>query len=142
MKVGEIMTRFVEFVPADVTVCEAAELMGELDVGGLPVGDADDLQGVLTDRDILFRVVAKAHDPAALLVREVASKPVIGCSAEDSLQGAMDLMATHGIRRLVVRSVHGSVIGWITLADLARHLLVGDEALQRALAAIGESGGA
>lgn len=139
MKVGEIMTRFVEFVDADVTVTEAAVLMGELDVGALPVGGPDDLRGVVTDRDILFRVVAKGFDPTAVAVHEIASRPVIGCAEDESMQAAMDLMASHGCRRLAVRDARGSVVGWVTLADLARHLLVGDEALQRALAGMGEA---
>lgn len=137
MKVADIMTRFVEFVDADATACEAAVLMGELDVGALPVGTADDLQGVVTDRDILFRVVAKGYDPTTIAVGEFLSRPVIGCAEKDDVQSAMDLMASHGCRRLAVRDVRGAVIGWVTLADLARHLLVGDEALQRVFADIG-----
>ena len=65
MRVGEIMARYVEFIPADAPVSEAAELMGELDVGALPVGTADDAQGIVTDRDILYRVVANGLASAA-----------------------------------------------------------------------------
>jgi CBS domain-containing protein len=134
MVVGDVMTRLVEFVDADATVCEAASLMGELDVGALPIGGPDELAGVVTDRDILFRVVAKGFDPTAVTVGEVASRPVVGCAPDDGVQAAMDLMASHGCRRLVVRDAGGVVVGWITLADLARQLLVTDEAIQRALA--------
>jgi len=133
MRVGEIMTRYVEFIPPDAPVTEAAELMGELDVGALPVGTAEDLDGVVTDRDILYRVVAKGLAPGQVAVRDVASRPVIGCGAEDTLQSAMDLMAAHHIRRLAVRDAGGRVVGWITMADLARHLLVESGPLQEAL---------
>ena len=59
MLVSEIMAKALEFISPDATVQDAATLMGELDVGALPVGSADDLVGILTDRDILFRVVAE-----------------------------------------------------------------------------------
>lgn len=140
MKVGDVMTRFVDFVAGDAIVCEAAALMGEIDVGALPVGDADDLQGVLTDRDILFRVVAKCLDPATVRVRDIASAPVVGCGEEDALSTAMDTMAAHNVRRLAVRDDAGRVVGWVTLADLARRLLVESEPLQAELRSLTEAG--
>ena len=133
MKVSDIMTRHVEFIDGDATVSEAAELMGELDVGALPVGAVDNLEGIVTDRDILYRVVAKGLGPATVRVREVASRPVIGCGEDDTVQAAMDAMAAHHVRRLVVRDGGGRVVGWVTLADLARHLLVDSVALQGTL---------
>ncbi len=139
MRVGDLMTRHVEFIPGDAPVREAAELMGELDVGALPVGSPEDVLGVVTDRDILYRVVAEGLGPD-LAVREVASRPVIGCGAEDTLQAAMDLMAAHSIRRLAVRDAEGRVVGWITLGDLARHLLVEHGPVQAALRDLTEAG--
>ena len=141
MRAGEIMSRHVEFIPGEATVAETAELMGELDVGALPVGSAEALEGVVTDRDILYRLVAKGLNGAEVLVRDVATRPVIGCGEDDTLQAAMDLMATHFIRRLAVRDGAGRVVGWITLADLARHLLVGSGPLQRALRDLNEAQG-
>ena len=137
MRVEEVMSREVEFVAPDASVKEAAELMGELEVGALPVGDAAAPQGVLTDRDILYRVVAEGRDPVATRVREVMSSPVIACGAGDTVQAALDLMAAHHIRRLAVRD-GGRVVGWITLSDLSRRLLLDSEALQRALRGITE----
>lgn len=134
------MTRFVEFVGPDALVCEAAVMMGEIEVGALPVGGPDDLQGVLTDRDILYRVVAKCLDPAAVRVRDVMSAPVIGCGEEDPVPTAMDVMAAHNIRRLAVRDDAGRMVGWVTLADLARRLLVGNGPLQEQLQMLTEGG--
>ncbi|MBP1807100.1 CBS domain-containing protein [Rubellimicrobium aerolatum] len=136
MRVGEIMTRHVEFIDGDAPVSEAAELMGELDVGALPVGSAEALEGVVTDRDILYRLVAPGLGPAATRVRDIASAPVLGCAEDDALQAAMDLMAAHHVRRLAVRDGGGRVVGWITLGDLARHLLVESGPLQDALRAM------
>ena len=124
MLVSDIMATAVEFAAPDDTIQEAAALMGELDVGALPVGAADDLQGVLTDRDILFRVVAEGRDNAALRVREVMSRRVFTCSPNDTLAGAMDRMADYHVRRLAVTNGSGVVVGWITLSDIARKLLL------------------
>lgn len=140
MRIAELMTRHVEFVPHGATVKEAAELMGELDVGALPVGTPEEVEGVVTDRDILYRVVAAGLGPETP-VRDVASRPVIGCGEEDTLQAAMDLMATHGIRRLAVRDGEDRVVGWITLSDVARHLLVESGPLQDVLRALTEAEG-
>src|SRR4051794_23292354 len=68
MRVSDVMSRDVEFIAPDEIVREAAVLMGELDVGALPVGTATDIEGVITDRDILYRVVAAGLDPNATTV--------------------------------------------------------------------------
>lgn len=141
MKVSDIMTRTVEFIEPDVTVKEAAELMGELDVGALPAGSEARVDGVLTDRDILYRVVARGLDPSRVRVRDVLSRPVISCAEDDAVTAAMDLMAANHIRRMPVHDPAGRVIGWITLADLARKLLVDSESLQTSLRTMTEPSG-
>jgi len=133
VKIADIMSTAVEFVAANAAVKEAAELMGELDVGAVPVGSETDLEGILTDRDILFRVVAAGLDCSAVLVRDVLSRPAIICRETDDVRSAMDLMAANHIRRLPVENDHGLVTGWITLADIARKLLVDNHGLQTAL---------
>lgn len=138
MQVAEVMSRDVEFIGSEASVREAAELMGELDVGALPVGEAGAVEGVITDRDILYRVVAAGLDPNATRVGDVLSRPVIACSEGDSVREVMDLMAAHHVRRLPVREPSGAVIGWITLADLSRAVLLGSDALQGSLRAMTE----
>ncbi len=138
MKVSDIMTRFVEFIDPDATVKEAAELMGELDVGALPAGSEERVEGVVTDRDILYRVVARGLDPREVRVREVLSRPVVACAEDDTITAAMDMMAANHIRRMPVRDSRGRIGGWITLADLARKLLVDSDALQNSLRAMTE----
>ncbi len=133
LRIAEIMTRFVEFLAADATVQDAAVMMGELDVGALPIGSEAGLEGVLTDRDILYRVVAAGLNPAATLVQQVMTQPVVGCSEEDGVQAALDLMASNNIRRLPVYGATGKLAGWVTLADLSRRLLVDSRILQDGL---------
>jgi CBS domain-containing protein len=140
LTVADVMSRDVEFIAASATVQEAAELMGEIEVGALPAGSAERIEGIVTDRDILYRVVARGLDPASTRVAEVVSRPVVLCEEGDSLRAAMDAMAANHIRRMPVRDGSGLVTGWITLADLSRRLLVEDVALQKALRELTEEG--
>ena len=140
MIVSDVMSRDVEFIAGSASVQAAAELMGEIEVGALPVGDARASDGIVTDRDILYRVVARGLDPVQTTVRDIMSRPVISCAQGDTLQTAMDLMAANHIRRMPVREAGGAVIGWITLADLSRRLLVEHPALQAALQDLTEPG--
>ena len=140
MRVADVMSRDVEFIEADAPVQEAAVLMGELDVGALPVGAPERLEGVLTDRDILYRVVSRGLDCAAVRVRDVLTTPVVSCRPEDDARSAMDLMAAHNVRRLPVRDAAGRVVGWLTLADLSRRLLLDSGSLQAALREVTEGG--
>jgi len=133
VKVSDLMAKHVEFIEPDATVQEAAALMGELDVSALPVGTAEDLKGVITDRDILYRVVAEGKDPRRTDVLQAATRTIFTCRPDDTLKVAMDLMASQNLRRLPVVDEAERVIGWLTLSDLSRHLLVGSEVVQTAL---------
>ena len=139
MIVGEVMSREVEYVDLEASAQDAAELMGEIDVGALPVGTADRLHGIVTDRDILYRVVSKGLDPVATRVRDILSRPVVICRPSDTLHSAMDAMAANHIRRMPVQDPDTSrVVGWITLADISRTLLVGSNSLQQSLRSLTE----
>ena len=72
-------------------------------------------------------------DPRTVKASDIASFPVIGCRPGDDVQTALDLMAAHRVRRLAVREEDGPVIGWVTLADLSRPLLVQSGTVQTAL---------
>lgn len=133
MKIQDVMNRHVEFAGADELVTELAVTMGDLDVGSLPIGTPEDPKGVVTDRDILYRVVARGLDASQVRARDVMSSPLISCRADDSLQAAMDLMTAHRVRRLAVTQGGGSVVGWVTLADLSRVLLLDSQTLQAGL---------
>ena len=139
MNVGDVMSREVEFIAQEASAQDAAELMGEIDVGALPVGTADRLHGIVTDRDLLYRVVAKGLDPASARLRDLASRPVITCRPSDTLHAAMDAMAANHVRRMPVQDPETSmIVGWVTLADISRMLLVGSGDLQQALRAMTE----
>ena len=127
------MASHVEFIEPDATVQDAASLMGELDVSALPIGTSQRLEGVITDRDILYRVVAEGRDPRRTTVLQVATRQIFTCGPDDPLDSAMNLMASQNVRRLPVVNEAQRVIGWLTLSDLSRHLLVESEVVQNAL---------
>ena len=140
MRVADIMARTIEFIPPEASVQEAATLMGEIDVGALPVGTAEDLQGILTDRDILFRVVAAGRDSARVRVREVMSSLIYSCGPDDTIEAAMDMMSSYHVRRLPVQDEAGAVVGWVTLSDIARRLLLETGTVRAALGELSEGG--
>jgi CBS domain-containing protein len=133
MKVSELMATVVEFLDAGASVQDAAALMGELDVGALPIGSAENLQGIITDRDILYRLVAEGRDPRRTAALQIASKQIFSCGPDDALGAAMDVMASQNVRRLPVMDDTQRVVGWITLSDVSRHLLVDSALVQNAL---------
>ena len=132
MKVADVMTRHVEFVDPDASAQDAAALIGELDISAVPVGTPENLQGVITDKDLLFRVVAEGKDPKRTRVIDVATKLVFTCRSDDALPTALDLLASHNIRRLPVVD-DNRVVGWLTLSDVSRRLLVDSEIVQNGL---------
>ena len=132
--VADVMTRDVEFVEASTTIAEAAVAMGDLGVGALPVGTADDLQGIITDRDILFRVVARGLSNKTVTVGEVMTTTIFSCRQEDSITTALNLMGARNLRRLPVLDLNGRTIGLVTLADLSRRMLLDSGVVQRGVA--------
>ena len=139
MRVAEVMTRDVEFVEAGMPVREAAATMGELGVGALPVGSPERLEGIVTDRDILFRVVANGLSNNDVKVGDIMSTMVFSCREYDAIAAAMDLMGARNVRRLPVLDAEGRVVGWITLADLSRRLLLDSRVMQEALQELSEA---
>jgi CBS domain-containing protein len=120
-KVGEVMTGRPRAVTPDTPVSEAAQLMEQEDIGSLPVLDGEELVGMVTDRDIVVRAVAKGKDPRGMPVRDVATREVVTVSVDDDLGDALDLMAAHQVRRLPVVSDGGRLVGVLSQADAALH---------------------
>jgi CBS domain-containing protein len=122
-KARDIMEKDVEFVSADDTVEAAAKKMASTDVGALPICNDDRrLQGMITDRDIAVKVVAKGKDPKATKVSELGDQPeVVTIGADDSIDEALRTMKDKKVRRLPV--IDGrEVVGIITQGDVAVNL--------------------
>jgi CBS domain-containing protein len=131
------MTRAVEPVDPEATVQQAAMRMAELDVGALLVGTEEHLEGMLTDRDILMRVVVDGRHPAEVLVRDVMSSTVFACKPDDTVEVAFAEMRQRQVRRMPVLDEAGRLLGIVTLGDLSK-AISGPEQVQEALRDISE----
>jgi CBS domain-containing protein len=127
MKITDIMTSQVATVEPDTSLRDAAARMADLRLGALPVHDGVALLGMITDRDIVCRSVARGLDPTRTAVREAMTPHVICCLESDPLAHVAALMQGKMIRRVVVLDEEGSLAGIVSLADLARR--GGQEAL-------------
>jgi CBS domain-containing protein len=122
----DIMSRGVRCIPATETLDRAAQLMREMNVGALPICDADErMTGMLTDRDIVVKCVAMGHDPAQVTAGQLAEGTPRWIDAEASIGEALAEMKKHQIRRLPVIE-DKKLIGMISEADIARSLSQGD----------------
>ena len=119
----DVMTAGAECVGENDTVTTAAERMASLDVGALPIcGEDDRLKGMITDRDIVLKVVARGMDPQQCTVGSLAEGgEVVTIGADDSLDEARQTMERHQVRRLPVIDGH-RLVGIVSQADLARSL--------------------
>jgi len=115
------MTSEVEVLGIGTSVREAARKMRDLNLGFMPiVDDAQQLVGVLTDRDIVVRAVAEDRK-ARTAVEEVMTEEVITCDPEDDVERAEALMSVNQKSRLVCVDETGQVVGVISLSDIAQY---------------------
>jgi CBS domain-containing protein len=122
-KAREIMNPDVEFISMDSTIEEAAKKFAEGDIGALPICNNERrLQGMLTDRDVVVKVIAAGKDPAQTTVADVAQgTEVVTIGADDSVEEALQTMKEHKVRRLPV--IDGTeVIGMVSQGDIATNL--------------------
>ncbi|MGV9315962.1 CBS domain-containing protein [Streptomyces sp. NPDC003691] len=118
----DIMHPGAHWIPAHETLDRAAQLMHRLDVGALPIADAQErLCGILTDRDIVVGCVALGRDPAKVTAGEMARGTPRWVSADSDVGEVLQEMEVHQIRRLPVIE-EKKLVGMISEADLAQHL--------------------
>jgi CBS domain-containing protein len=122
MRIGQVMTRGLEIVPPEATIMEAATRMAAADIGAILVGSADELKGILTDRDILIRVVVEGKHPGTVLVGDIMSAMLFTCAEDDSVEQGVAEMKKRQVRRLPVIDSGNRPVGIVALSDLARHL--------------------
>jgi CheY-like chemotaxis protein len=108
------------FAEPEMTVKEAAELLSDLDLTGLPVGTPSDMLGVVTQKDLLVRVLAEGHDPRLTTVRQVMSSWVHVCGVDDKTGDAAEEMRRRRISMMPVIDYARTVVGIVTLSDLER----------------------
>lgn len=119
MKVAEIMTPKVHLIEPEQTVEQAAKKMAEIDAGALPVAENDRLVGMITDRDIAVRCVAKGKG-CNTKVREVMTSEIKYCFADDEVEKIAENMAGQRLRRLPVLNHDKRLVGLVSIGDVAR----------------------
>jgi CBS domain-containing protein len=118
----DIMSQDADCVQASQSILDAAKQLADRDVGAMPIcGDDDRLKGMLTDRDIVVKVLAQGKDPSSTKVAELAEGKPVTIGADDSIEEALHTMSEHKVRRLPVIDGH-ELIGIISQADIARNL--------------------
>jgi CBS domain-containing protein len=119
MKINQCMTPDVRVVSPEDTIERAAQIMGAIDAGVLPVSSGDRLVGMISDRDIAIRGVAEGCGPDAK-VRDVMSQEVKYCYADQETDDVLDNMAEIQVRRLPVVNTEKRLVGIVSISDLAR----------------------
>lgn len=117
--VGDIMTRPPRTLDATSSVVDAATVMREGDFGDVVVLEEGRLCGILTDRDIVVRVLATGDDPSTVRVGDVCSRILTTVSERDGIGAAVRLIRAHAVRRLPVLDDDGKLVGIVSLGDLA-----------------------
>jgi CBS domain-containing protein len=119
MRVSDVITRDVQVATPSDTVADVARRMSEIDSGVMPIVENDRIVGVITDRDIVIRVVGEGRDNE-IPVSEVMTSPVETCVETERLKAATKKMAELQMRRLVIVDASGRLAGILSLGDVAR----------------------
>ncbi len=118
----DVMSGGAECVQSSETVLDAAKKLASLDVGAMPIcGEDDRLKGMITDRDIVVKVLAEGRDPAETQAGDLAEGKPVTIGADDSVDEALRTMIDHKVRRLPVIDGH-DLVGIVSQADLAKAL--------------------
>jgi len=119
LKVEDVMIESVITVDVDSSVMKAVKIMNEHEIGCLVVTRRGKAVGIITERDLLQRVIGKSRNPSRTKVREIMTKPLIAGQPDMDLEDATRLMFQKKIKKLPVVE-HGKLLGLITLTDVAR----------------------
>ena len=119
MKAKDLMTPQPRTCSPDTNLAAAAAIMLDADCGMLPVVDQGRLVGVVTDRDLYIALATRNRRAADLTVGDVAQSPVYTCTPEDEADAVLATMRTHRVRRVPVEGFGGTVLGVISIDDVA-----------------------
>lgn len=125
MRIAEIMTREVDRVTPATSIVDAAGKMRADDVGALPVEENDRLVGMVTDRDIVVRVLGNGRDAASASVRDAMSGDVYYVFDDEAPDAVARNMSEMQVRRMPVVDRDKRLVGIVSLGDLAAHVDAG-----------------
>jgi CBS domain-containing protein len=121
-KARDVMSPDAKCVGENDSITDAAKKLAELNVGSMPIcGEDNRLKGMLTDRDIVVKVLAQDRDPASVTAGELGEGKPVTIGADDSVDEALSTMTQHKVRRLPVIDGH-DLVGIVSQADLAREI--------------------
>ena len=138
MKVSEVMTRDVATVRPDQPVQDAASFMLRADAGSIPVVEGDRLLGMITDRDIAVRGVAKGYGPDTP-VRDLMTNDLVCARIDEDVEQVANKMSEAQVRRLPVVDEQERLCGIVSLGDLARD--ADPDTAEQALEGVAQPGG-
>lgn len=119
-RVKDMMTENPVFVEPKASLYEAAAKMQFINCGMLPVGDENEVIGVITDRDIVIRALAASKNPASTTVSNCMTREIFACNENDSLNDAAEKMRAHKVSRLLVKNHKGKVVGILSFGGILR----------------------
>jgi len=132
-KVSDIMTRSVVTIEIGKSVREAVDMMNKKEIGCLVVTKEGDPVGIVTERDVLKKIVVEGRDPEKTRIEEIMSRPLITGSPNMTLEEAAKLLVLRRIKKLPILE-KGKLVGIITLFDIVRWEPLAINILKRALA--------
>ena len=118
MSLKPLMTKELTSLPSTATALDAAKYMTDMNVGSVIVVDDDKPSGILTDRDIVTKVLSQDKDPKTTKIRDIMTSPAVTISEDRYIIDVTRLMSERGIRRFPVVDANGKIIGVITLDDV------------------------
>ena len=130
LKVKDVMVTDLVTIKANISVKKAVKVMNDFEIGCLIVVKNGEAIGIITERDILRRIVVEGRDPEKTLVGDIMSQPLIVTSPETSLEEAIEAMFKHKIKKLPVVE-GGKLVGLVTFTDIARIQPVMEKTLRK-----------
>ena len=119
MNIQEVMTVDVSYVTPDTALLEIARKMRDADIGSTPVVEHDRLVGMVTDRDIVVRVVAEGRPTQTATARDAMSSGILFCYDDETVEAVLEKMGDRQIRRLPVVNRDKRLVGVVSLGDLS-----------------------
>lgn len=138
MRVREVMVANPIRVRFNTSIIEAAKLMRDNEIGSVIVVEEEEVKGIVTERDIVRRVVAEGIDLTNVLIHDIMTSPVISISPEEDIVQAAHMMRTKEIRRLIVMDGE-NLVGIVTTNDLLKKMKENVETLASMLYLVGRS---
>ncbi len=120
MRVKEIMHNVTK-VSSDTNISEAAGIMDKKVIGSVLVEENNKVIGIMTERDILRKIVAKGRNPDELTVKDIMSQPIITSDANEDIAEASRKISQHKIRRLIITE-NNKIVGIVTANSIAKNL--------------------